>query len=66
MTKKEIGQLRLQAAHMAQEAGLKMKAAGDGLFRLEGHDWLLCAGQIVELLSRRKMAEFPAREGEES
>jgi hypothetical protein len=54
MTKKEIRKLRLQAVQMAQEAGLKVKAAGDGLFRLDGHDWLLCAGEIVELLSARR------------
>ena len=38
------------ARQMAKEAGLAMKAAGDGLFRLEGQDHLMSATQILMLL----------------
>ncbi len=50
MSKQEIKQLRLQAAELAEKAGLKMKTAGCGLFRLEGQEDLLCASQIVRIL----------------
>ncbi len=50
MTKEEIRNLRLKAAELAKNANLKIRAAGDGLFRLEGQDHLLCASQIVKIL----------------
>ncbi len=47
---KDIQELRFKARRMAAEAGLKITSVGDGLFRLEGQDYLLCASQIVRIL----------------
>jgi len=51
MTPEQINRVVTDARQLAKRANLKLTQAGDGLFRLQGQEHLMSAGQIVQLLN---------------